>query len=68
MEQFSAAARVKQEAVNAKLARGEGLDWSDLFGIAEPHPDLPDCQSWSGDVQCQLPNHHEGLHRAEVSW
>jgi hypothetical protein len=57
-------------ALKAKEARGEKIGWADLMGIAEPNPDLPDCQSCDirSDAQCSLPNHHEGPHRAEVTW
>ena len=70
MEQYSEAALAKQAALEAKEARGEKTTWSDMLGIIEPNPNLPDCQSWDGhsDVQCSLPNHHEGSHRATVEW
>lgn len=70
MEQYSEAARAKMAALEAKEARGEKVGFADLAGIFEPNPDLPDCQSWDidSDVQCSLPNHHEGRHRAEVTW
>ena len=70
MERYSEAARAKQAALEAKEARGEKVGWSDLMGICEPNPALPDCQSWdiNSNVQCSLPNHHKGRHRAEVTW
>jgi hypothetical protein len=70
MEPFSEAALAKQAALAAKEARGEKPSWTDLRGLMEPNPDLPDCQSWDvdSDVKCSLPNHHEGKHRAEVEW
>ena len=57
-------------AIEAKDARGEKVGFADLVGILEPNPDLPDCQSFDIDSgeQCALPNHHEGSHRAEVTW
>jgi hypothetical protein len=44
------------------------LTFSDLAGLMEPNPDLPDCQSWSDDVKCQRPNHHAGHHEAVLTW
>ena len=70
MSPYSEAALAKQAEIDAKRARGEKVSFSDLFGLMEPNPDLPDCQSW-GDhdgPKCQLPNHHEGQHRAVVTW
>jgi hypothetical protein len=70
MEQFSERALAKQAEIDAKQARGEKVTWSDMLGILEPNPNLPDCQSWEGrdGPQCQLPNHHEGQHRATLEW
>ena len=70
MEPFSERARERQAALDAKAARGEKPQWTDLIGILEPNPDLPDCQSWGlrGELKCDLPNGHEGEHRAEVTW
>lgn len=67
---FSKRAYEKQAALDAKLARGEVPGWTDLAGLWEPNPDLPDCQSHDIDsgAQCSLPNHHNGPHRAEVTW
>lgn len=65
---FSDAALARQAAVDAKSARGEAISWSDLRGLLEPNPDLPDCQRWEGDYQCDLPNHHEGPHRHLIEW
>ena len=70
VQRFSDAALAKQAAMREKDARGERITWSDLAGAWEPNPALPDCQSWDvhSDVKCMLPNHHEGEHRAEVTW
>ena len=67
---FSDRAGERMAALKAKEERGEPIGFADLAGILEPNPDLPDCQSWDIDsgVQCYLPNHHEGRHRAEVAW
>jgi len=70
MERFSEAALAKQAALDAKEARGEKLTWSDMVGIFEPNPDLPDCPSEDIDsgAMCALPHHHEGPHRASIEW
>ena len=70
VEPYSERAREKMAALEAKEARGEKISIADLAGIMEPNPDLPDCQSrdFGTGVQCSLPNHHEGEHRAEVTW
>ena len=71
IEPYSEAANRQLAKVEAKEARGEPIMWSDLVGILEPNPNLPDCQSWrdyDSDLKCALPNHHEGPHRAEVTW
>jgi hypothetical protein len=67
---FSEQAQARQAALDGKRKRGEPIGFLDLAGALEPNPDLPDCQSWDIDsaVQCSLPNHHEGAHRAEVTW
>lgn len=67
---FSEQSTERVRAAMAKDARGETIGYQDLLGILEPNPDLPNCQSWNTDSQvpCSLPNHHEGLHRAEVTW
>lgn len=68
MKPYSDAADARQAAVDAKIARGEPLLWSDLAGILEPNPDLPDCQAWNGDHQCQKPNNHDGRHEHVMTW
>lgn len=67
---YSDAADERMAALQAKQARGERIGFADLAGLLEPNPELPDCQSWDIDsgVQCGLPNHHDGDHRAEVTW
>ena len=65
---YSAAAEERWRTLEAKAARGEQITWTDMRGIAEPNPDLPDCQAWEGDYQCQLPNHHGGRHRHVIEW
>lgn len=69
-EPYSEAARERMARLDAKRARGERIGFADLAGILEPNPALPDCQSFDVDsgAQCSLPNHHEGGHRAEVTW
>lgn len=68
--QFSEAANERAAALEAKRARGERIGFVDLAGILEPNPDLPDCQSFDIDsgAQCSQANHHDGPHRAEVTW
>jgi hypothetical protein len=70
LEPFSDAARERMAALEAKKACGERIGFADLAGILEPNPELPECQSWDIDsgVQCNQPNHHDGPHRAEVTW
>lgn len=70
IDPLSDKARERLAAIEAKEARGEKVLWSDMIGICEPNPNLPDCQSWEGrdGPKCQLSNHHEGAHRAEVTW
>lgn len=70
MPQFSPAAEERMTALEAKRARGERIGFADLAGVLESNPDLPDCQSFDIDsaVQCSMPNHHDGPHRAEVTW
>ena len=70
MNPYSDEANARLAALTAKKKRGEKVGWSDLLGIFEPNPNLPDCQSWEGrdGPQCQLPNHHEGPHRATLEW
>lgn len=67
---FSDAALAKQKALAEKEARGEKPSLTDLCGLLEPNPDLPDCQSWDihSDAACELPNHHDGKHRATIEW
>ena len=69
---FSDRALEKLQQLKEKEERGESPTWSDLIGIAEPNPDLPDCQKYydevDSDIQCQKPNHHDGKHRAVVEW
>jgi hypothetical protein len=70
VEQFSERALAKQAEIAAKKARGEKIAWSDMLGILEPNPDLPDCPSEDIDsgAECRLPHHHDGPHRAEITW
>ena len=68
MDPYSAEARAKQAALEAKIAAGEEPQWSDLFGLFEPNPDLPDCQSEHDGYRCGLENHHDGPHRRELTW
>lgn len=70
MEPFSEAAREKLQALKDKEARGEKVGWVDLMGICEPNPDLPECprEHHRTGLECSLPNHHDGPHRAEVTW
>ena len=60
------------DAANAKWREitesGRALTLSDLLGILEPNPNRPDCPAEEDDVRCELPNHHEGQHRAVVTW
>lgn len=67
---FSEAAEARMAAMEAKRARGERVGFADLAGVLEPHPDLPDCQSFDtgSGLQCSLDNHHDGSHCAEVTW
>lgn len=70
MSPYSDGAVKRRAALEAKKDRGERLVDSDFDRLFEPNPDLPDCQSWedSDGPQCQLPNHHEGRHKATVTW
>ena len=69
MEPYSAEALSKQQALDEKIARGEEPDWSDLFGIEQPNPDLPECQAWEdSDYQCERARGHEGPHRHVIEW
>ncbi len=68
---LSDAANAKWAAIEARRASGgPGVLWSDLLGLAEPNPNLPDCQSWDGSdgPKCERENHHDGPHRAVVQW
>jgi hypothetical protein len=67
---YSEAALAKQQAISEKTARGEEIEWTDIMGAWETNPALPYCPRVDIDsnVQCSLPNHHEGPHRAEVTW
>ena len=67
---YSDEAEARLAALIKKMKRDEPIQWSDFFGIFEPHPDRTDCPSWEsgGGSQCRLPRGHEGPHRAEVEW
>lgn len=66
---LSDAANGRQRKLAYQMSRGR-VRWTDLIGLAEPNPDLPDCQSWDGTdgPKCERPNHHDGPHRAVVEW
>lgn len=68
---LSDAANAKWAEIEARQAAGgpEFL-WSDVFGLLEANPDMPDCQSHAGHdgPKCQRSNHHDGPHRAVVEW
>lgn len=70
MPRFSKAALEKQALLDAKMARGETVTWTDAFGLMEPNPDLPDCpdQDIDSGAKCDKPHHHEGKHHAEIEW
>jgi hypothetical protein len=70
IDPLSPEARRKIALIEGKEARGERVTWSDLAGICEPNPALPDCQSYDGhsEEKCELPNHHEGKHRVVIEW
>lgn len=66
MNPYSKQARAKQKAVAEK----DEIAWSDFFGLFEPNPHLPDCQStqYLDGPQCQRKNHHKGKHKARLQW
>lgn len=70
LDPFSPAAKLRQAALAAKKARGEEIKWTDIIGLLEPNPDLPDCPSRdpATNEPCALPNHHDGPHQAVITW
>jgi len=69
MEPYSPEALEKQRHLDEKTARGEIPSWSDLHGILQPNPELPQCPAWEDlDYQCERARGHEGPHRHVIEW